>query len=115
MSVRTIEKGCSEDEFTPKMPLRSLDEIFDPFYDSVVRPSKLGLAASDSGTSPLRGHSLRLDGCPKDFLMFAPRAFIGFCKLAGCHLTVSFGMGREMPPSGEKPFFRNGSKVEVAS
>ncbi len=28
----------------------------------VVRSSELGLAASDSGISPLRGHSLRQDG-----------------------------------------------------
>ena len=52
---------------------RSLTPFLGPFYGLAVRMSKLGLAASNSGHSPLRGHfpstssgqGLRRDGHPQ--------------------------------------------------
>ncbi len=50
---------------TEKCSFRSLNEVTDPFWGSVVRISKLGLKASDSRDSPLWGHSLYQEGVPQ--------------------------------------------------
>jgi hypothetical protein len=62
---------------TEKRAFYSLNDLSDPSKARCVRPCKLGLAASDSTSSPLRGHSTHQDGYPRNLAMFAQSAFFG--------------------------------------